>query len=195
MTRKRRIRTVAGLQRAWKASTRGSSRLYRRPYILQPALKCHLGRFEDLKTIEDDAARFQAFRRIPALEYELAAIDRSLTSEQRNTLAQRDRATRPRVRLTDDGQTLETIIFGILAQRNDPRRLRAKEYWRPLVDRLQLLELNPTVMPDPASAYGEKLEYDHDGGRRSLAPGQFENIVSRVRSRLTRVPTDRSRLS
>ena len=134
----------------------------------------------------DAAARYQAFRRLPALEFELAAVNGSLSPKQRESLAQRDRATRPRVRLTDDGQTLKTIISDILAESQDPWRQKAKQYWLPVIDRLRLLGLNPTLTTDPSNPFNEKLEYDCVGGRRSLTPGQFANIVSEIRRRLSR---------
>jgi hypothetical protein len=173
------------LQRAWNAENRKAARLYKRPYILRPALARHCDQFAQLQQIEDGAERYLAFRRLPALEYELKVVDGSLSAKQRESLAQQDRATRPRVRLTDDGQTLKTIIFDILTESQDPWRQKAKQYWLPVFHRLRLLGLNPTLTPDPSNPTNEKLEYDRIGGRRSLMPGQFANIVSEVRRRLT----------
>ena len=187
--RQRSIRTIAGLQRACNASNRRSARLYKRPYILQPALIRHLAQFDRLDRIVDPAARFQAFRIIPALEYDLEAVDATLTADQHESLAQRDRAMRPRNRLTEDGQTLETIIFNLLNQATDPWRQKAKQYWLPVFYRLRLLGLNPTFMTDPVRGSEEWLEYDgRSGARRSLTRGQFENIVSKVRRRFSRGP-------
>jgi hypothetical protein len=183
---KKSIKTLAGLQRALNARNRELAPLYKRPYILQPALTRHLDQFEQLEQIEDAAARYQAFRRLPALEYELAAVNGSLTPKQRESLAQRDRATRPRVRLTDDGETLKTIIFDILTESQDPWRQKAKQYWLPVIDRLRQLGRNPTLTPDPSNPANENLEYDRIGGRRSLRQGQFANIVSEVRRCLSR---------
>jgi hypothetical protein len=184
--RKKPIKSIAGLQRAWNAENRKSGRLYRRPYILRPALARHLEQFEQLDQISDPAARYQAFRRLPALESELAAVYAGLTPKQRESLAQQDRAAHPRVRLTDDGQTLKTIIFDILTESQDPWQQKAKEYWLPMFDRLRQLGRNPTLTPDPSNPANEKLEYDCLGGRRSLRPGQFANIVSKVRRLLSR---------
>jgi hypothetical protein len=183
---KKSIKTLAGLQRAWNARNRELAPLYKRPYILQPALSRHLDQFEQLEQIEDAAARYQAFRRLPALEFDLAAVNASLSPKERESLAQRDRATHPRVRLTDDGQTLKTIISYILAESQDPWRQKAKQYWLPVIDRLRLLGLNPTLTTDPSNPFNERLEYDCAGGRRSLTPGQFANIVSEIRRRLSR---------
>jgi hypothetical protein len=183
---KKSIKTLAGLQRAWNARNRELAPLYKRLYILQPALSRHLDKFEQLEQIEDAAARYQAFRCLPALEFDLAAVNASLSPKERESLAQRDRATRPRVRLTDDGQTLKTIISYILAESQDPWRQKAKQYWLPVIDRLRLLGLNPTLTTDPSNPFNERLEYDCAGGRRSLTPGQFANIVSEIRRRLSR---------
>jgi hypothetical protein len=184
--KKRSIKTLAGLQRAWNARNRKSALLYERPYLLGPALARHLDQFGRLEQIDDPAERYQAFRHLPALEFELEAVNGSFTPKQRESLAQRDRATRPRVRLTDDGQTLKTIIFDILTESQDPWRQKAKQYWLSVFGRLRLLSLNPTLTTDPSNPFNERLEYDCAGGRRSLTPGQFANIVSEIRRRLSR---------
>lgn len=183
---KKLIKSIAGLQRAWNTENRKAARLYRRPYILRPALARHCDQLAQLQRIEDGAARYLAFRRLPALEYELQAVNESLSAEQRESLAQRDRATRSRVRLTDDGQTLKSIISYIVAESQGPWRLKAKQYWLPVMDRLRLLGLNPTLTTDLSNPFNERLEYDCAGGRRSLTAGQFANIVSEIRRRLSR---------
>jgi hypothetical protein len=183
---KKPIKSIAGLQRAWNAEKRKADRLYKRPYILRPALARHRDQLAQLQLIEDGAARYLAFRRLPALEYELQAVNQGLSAKQRESLAQQDRATRPRVRLTHDGQTLKTIISYILAESQDPWRQKAKQYWLPVIERLRLLGLNPTLTTDPSNPFNERLEYDCAGGRRSLTPGQFANIVSEIRRRLSR---------
>lgn len=76
----RPIKSIAGLQRAWNARNRRTARLYKRPYILRPALRRHLDQFERLEQIQDSAARYEAFRRLPALEFELATVDAALTA-------------------------------------------------------------------------------------------------------------------
>jgi hypothetical protein len=182
---KKPIKSVAGLQRAWNAENKKAARLYKRPYILLPALARHLDQFKELEQLEDVAARYQAFRRLPALESVLAAVNGSLTPKQRESLAQQDRARRPRVRLTDDGRTLETIVFALLSGTDDPWRHKAKQYWSLMIDRLHQLGLNPTSITDPDDPSVEKLQYGFGDKRRSLTLGQFENIVSKVRGRLS----------
>jgi hypothetical protein len=183
--KKRSIKTAAGLRRAWEAIRRRSARFYERPYIVQPALAKHLDRFEKLKAIDDEGARFQAFRLIPSLEFELEAVDAILTPAERKSLAQGDRARHPRVRLTEDGRTLEGIIHEVLSRVEDPWRQKAKQYWLPLIYCLQQRGLKPSLFSYPDHPSNEKLEYDFGGGRRSLTLRQFENIVSRVRRRLS----------
>ena len=85
---KKPIKSIAGLQRAWNAENKKAARLYGRPYILLPALARHLNQFKELEQIEDVAARYQAFRRLPTLESDLAAVNASLTPKQRESLAQ-----------------------------------------------------------------------------------------------------------
>jgi hypothetical protein len=183
---RRLIKSIAGLQRAWKANNRRTAALYKRPYILRPALAKHFDEFERLDQIDDDVKRYQAFRSLPALEFELEAIYAGLTPRQLKSLAQQDRAKRPRVHLTRNGHTLQTIIVEILMRVEDPWRQKAKQYWRPMVDRLQELGLNPVVRPDTVHQPNETLEYGYEGMRRSLTPRQFENIVSKVRRCLSR---------
>jgi hypothetical protein len=182
---KKPIKSIAGLQRALNAENKKAALLYRRPYILLPALARHLDQFKELEQIEDVAARYQAFRRLPALESELAAVNGSLTPKQRESLAQQDRARRPRVRLTDDGQTLETIIFALLNGTEDPWRQKAKQYWSLVIDRLHQLGLNPTSITDPDNPSIETLEYGFGDKHRSLKLRQFENIVSKARGRIS----------
>jgi hypothetical protein len=180
------VRTIAGLQRAWNSRNRRMAKLYRQPYILQPALAPYREAYERLETIEDASERYQAFRRAPSLEHKLERINAGLSRQHRFSLAQQDRAMHPRVRLTKDGQTAETIIFELLHRLEDPWRQKAKEYWRPMIDRLRQLGLNPTVLPSPARPSNERLEYDCGERRQSLTLGRFQNIVSRVRRSLPR---------
>jgi hypothetical protein len=119
---------------------------------------------------------------VPSLEFELTAVDSALTPKQRQSLAQRDRATRPLGRLTEDGQTLETIIVALLNQVNDHWRQTAKQYWLPVFDRLRQLGLNPTLMTDPTRPFYQKLEYDRGGGRRSLTPSLRLRLVEERRT-------------
>jgi hypothetical protein len=183
---RRSIKTIAGLQRAWDARNTRFARLYKRPYILHPALARHLERFDRLEQINDADARYQEFRKLPSLESELETVDGGLTPKQRESLAQQDRAMRPRARLTEDGQTLESVVSALLNRVDDPRRRKAKEYWIPMVERLRQLGLNPTLVPDPSHLPAEKLEYDGGDGRRSLSLGHFENMVSKARKRFAR---------
>jgi hypothetical protein len=175
---KRRIRTIAGLQRAWNARNVRSARFYKRPYTLQPALARHLDRFKHLEQIKDPDARYQAFRQLPSLEFELEAVNGSFTPKQRESLAQRDRATRPRGRLTEDGQTLEAIVFALLAQVDDPWLLKAKQYWTPTIERLRQLGLNPTLGPDLVTMAIDWTSAPH--ARPSPASGDDRRALPRV---------------
>ena len=178
MTRK--VRTLADLQRLCNATYKRPGRLYGQPYILQPALGRNLARFDELNLINDPEKRYQAFRPIPSLEYDLEAIHASLGPEKRKSLAQQGRAKHRRVRITKDGATLETIIRGLLGTALNPGKLKAKQYWPRLVS-LDQLGLNPTMVPDPADPSREKIEYYCNKKRRTLSFGQFQNIVSKLR--------------
>jgi hypothetical protein len=183
--KKRAIRTIAGLQRVWDAHTKRFGRLYRQPYILAPALARNLARFDELERIADPGERFIAFRHIPPLEYDLKAEYDGLTPEHRRSLAQQGRARHRRTILTEDGLRLPEIIFNLLQSEKDPWALKAKQYWGLLIDRLRANGLNPTVVPQGLA--GEKLEYEAGGKRRSLSSGQFHNLISRERKRLSRL--------
>jgi hypothetical protein len=184
---KRRIRTIAGLQRTFNARNKQSAKLYLRPHLLRPALERHLDRLNEVQQIEDAAVRFEAFRRLPALEYELEIINAGLAPRERLSRAQRDRAARPRVRLTENGATMKMVIFDLVRQDGGKRQRKAKEYWLPLCSRLRELGLNPRLTTDRRRPAREILEYEHRGKRRSLTLAQFANIVSSVRRRLATV--------
>ena len=180
------VKSIDGLQRAWNARNKRMTKLYRPRYILQPALAPYLEPYERLKTIKDTGERCKAFRQAPSLENELERVHASLNAQQRVSLAQQDRARHTRVRLTEDGQTIETIVFELLHWTDDPWRQKAKEYWQPMIHRLRQLGLNPAVLLDPSHPSNEKLEYDCGGRRKSLTHAHFGNIVSRVRQRFPR---------
>lgn len=180
---KRRIRTLAGLRRASRAFHGRLRKHYERPYVLQPALARNLARFDVLQSIEDPATRFEAFRQIPALEFDLEAVWSDLTGEERESLAQQDRASHPRVALTSKGETLRDIIRGLLLERSAERQLKAKQYWPLMLERLAGLGLTPFVTPHPAHPDRERIQYFIGTKRRFLTIGQFVNIVSEIRRR------------
>jgi hypothetical protein len=178
---KRKVKTLAGLQRVYNATNNRLSRLYTQQYVLQPALARYVARFDELDRLDDPAARFQAFRLIPSLEYDLEAIHASLGPEKRKSLAQQGRAKHRRVRITKDGATLETIIHSLLGTTSNPWKLKAKQYWPRLISQLDQLGLNPTIVPDPADPARENIDYYCNKERRTLSFGQFQNIVSKLR--------------
>lgn len=182
------IRTIAGLQRFHDARNRRTAKLYRRPYLLRPALERYLDQFELLKTIGDEQERYQAFCLIRSLEYELEIINSGFAAEEHQSLAQRERAKHPRIRLTAGGHTLEMIILELMTQVEHPWRRKAKQYWVPMINRLNQLGLNPTLLSDRVHPLNEKLQYGDSAKPRSLTLGQFENIVSKVRRRFPREP-------
>jgi hypothetical protein len=181
---RRSIKTLAGLHRVCDASRRSAARLYARRYILEPALVRNLARFEELKHIEDPGARFEAFRQIPALEFDLEAVHSNLTPTQRTSLAQQDRAKHPRIQLAADGTNLETIVAELLAQDADPWRLKAKQYWPKLIECLSQMGLAPSSVRDPKCPTYERIQYFVGGKRRYLTMGHFANLVSKTRGRL-----------
>lgn len=185
---KRPIRTVAGIERASRANQRRAARYCERPYVLQAALARNLARFDALERIADPSARFEAFRQIPALEFDLDAVWSGFSEAERKSLAQQDRARHPRAHLTRDGSGLETLIGDLLKHEGDPWKLKAKQYWPQLLDRLRAMGLNPSQAPDPKYPDRERIEYRHAAGRRHLTIGQFLNLVSKVRRGIPKLP-------
>jgi hypothetical protein len=178
---RRRIRTLAGLQRAFNAKNKRLNRFYGQPYILGPALARNLARYDELNRLDNPSDRFKAFRLIPALEYDLDAINATLTRKERTSFAQRYRARYTRVRLTKDGATITDLVREVVLDPRNPEGFKAKEYWAPFVESLGRRGLNPTFANDPVSPQMECVEYDARGARRRLGRRQFENIVSKIR--------------
>jgi hypothetical protein len=179
---KRRIRTIADLQRALDLANRRSARLYGRPYVLGPALTRNLARFNVLQTIDDAAARFEAFRQIPALEADLKDVWSGLSASERESLAQQDRARHPRIRLTPDGLNLEAIIRDLVKAQSDPWKPKAKQYWLMLIDRLSQMGFKPSSpLGGSRRPLREQIHYSVDGKTRPLSEGQFGNLLSDVR--------------
>jgi hypothetical protein len=175
---KRSIRTIEGIRRAADIQKRRRLRLYSRPYVLQEAIARNLARFESVRRIEDPDERFAAFKAIPALEFDAEGVDSELSPAQRLSLAQQDRARRPRARLSASDITLLSIIVGVL-ERFGARHPRAKELWIPAIDELRTLGLNPTLVDQEQEA----IEYDFRGGRRTLSAGHFANLVTKAKRR------------
>lgn len=177
-----RIRTIAGLQRTLDANNRRMAVLYRRPYILEKAVATYAARFEQLVEIQDDAARFSAFRALPALEADLDAIDKDLTPKSRLSLAQQDRAKHHRAILTESGERIEDIIFAVLEEDPAFAQKKAQQFFIPVFNRLEKLGLQPLRVTDPDKPGRERIEYQFGQVRRSLSQGQLANYISRWRA-------------
>lgn len=180
----RAIRSIKGLQRRWDALNARMARLYRKPYVMEPALEAHLRKFEPLARISDRHDHYAEFQRLPSLEQELLIADRKFSAQQRTSLAQRDRARRCRSIVTSDGVSLDGVIRKILG--NQPRAKRAKEYWEPFIDCLDARGLTPIVTASQDNAAGETVEYGQPGRRRQLGCRQFQNRISAIRRSFSR---------
>jgi hypothetical protein len=185
MGQMRVVRSIAGLQRLWDAHNNRYAHLYGRRYILAPAAADYAQRFHGLEDIEDDQARFEAFRRIPSIETDLEAIDRSLSPKDRLSLAQQDRARHSRQRVGPKGQSLESVALEVLSQSANPWKLKAKQFWQPFIDHLRKLGLDPIVIFDAEDPSLETIHYG-PARKRTLSRGQFENIVGRARKQFPR---------
>jgi hypothetical protein len=183
----RAIKTIAGLQRVIDANNKRLSRFYDQDYVLAPALARNLARFDELNRIEDPSERFAQFRLIPALEYDLDAVDVGLTPSQRTSFAQQARARHPRTRLNRNGLTIMSLIREVVLKPQNPKNFKAKQYWKPFLESLARHDLNPKVRSDLVRPWIECVEYDACGSRRRLGRRQFENIVSKIRRALLRL--------
>ena len=94
--------------------------------------------------------------------------------------AQRQRAQRPRVKVTDDGQTIRQIVEQ-LARNPEYKEETAPELWRRFYAALDELGLDPKEV-----MYSERTpgyEYTFRGIRRKMSYRQFANNVSVSRVR------------
>lgn len=173
------------------ARNRRAAELRQREYLVKLALVSHLQQFEALQTISDPEKRYDAFRRASNLEAELEKVNASLTKQQRASLAQRDRAQKPRTRVTNDGPQLREIIADLMPP--NPWEHSAKAYWLTFLERLKAMDLKPTTFASPHDRSKESVEYGPFDQRRLLSRRRFENIVSNIRHKSRE--TDMRRLS
>jgi hypothetical protein len=178
---KRRIRTIAGLQRSLNAHNRLMAAHYRRRYVFDKAIAIYATRLDQLAEIDDEAEHFLAFRNLPAFEADLDAIYRDMPPETRLSRSQQDRAKHPRAVLTKTGDRIEDVVRTLLEGNGDPWRKKAKQFWQPLLVRLRQLGLKPSVIRHPGRPARERIEYQFGAKRRSLSEGQLANIISKLR--------------
>jgi hypothetical protein len=99
--------------------------------------------------------------------------------------AQSRRAKKPRGKITSYGETLGQLIER-LALQPQYRSDAAKELWPRFFCLLEMKELHPEEVADPASLTKYAYEYDLDEGRKRITFGRFANIVSRARTAKSR---------
>lgn len=87
---------------------------------------------------------------------------------------QRERARKPRAKVSDDGDTVSDILSQMMANA-EFQSLSAKEAWAAFIGKLDLLNLNPTDTDDGCA-------YDTpDGKRRKMGFRTFQNRWSKAR--------------
>lgn len=89
--------------------------------------------------------------------------------------AQRDKATRRRGKVSDDGETIGDII-GKLALSREHGEEGANGLWPLFYAKLEDLELEPRE-----DAEGAFIEYDFKDSRKKITRGHFSNVVSKHR--------------
>jgi hypothetical protein len=94
--------------------------------------------------------------------------------------AQRDRARKPRGKVTVDGKTITRVITE-LALKPEYREERAKGLWRHFHAELDRLELDPEEKDDSANSENSSYEYDFGNGRKLISYRRLANIVSNCR--------------
>jgi hypothetical protein len=98
----------------------------------------------------------------------------------RHQEAQRQRAQRFRVKVTEDGQTIRQVAEQ-LARKLEYREESAPQLWRHFYAELDELGLDPeeVTCSDPRKGY---YKYMYRDKRRKITYGQFANLVSAVRT-------------
>lgn len=95
---------------------------------------------------------------------------------------QRERAKKPRRRVSDDGKTISGVI-GRMALSREHEEESANELWPRFYGELDHLKLNPSEVNYPTDPKKSAYEYDDaKGERRSISFGQFANVVSDYRT-------------
>jgi hypothetical protein len=104
-----------------------------------------------------------------------------VTMGLRHQEAQRQRAQRSRVKVTEDGQTVRQVVEE-LARKPEHQQDSAPQLWRHFFAKLDQLGLDPSEVtcPDPAKTY---YQYFYRDKRRKMTYGRFANLVSALRTR------------
>jgi hypothetical protein len=94
---------------------------------------------------------------------------------------QSDKASKPRGKVSDDGETIGDIIGKIAV--NAPKE-SAKELWTRFYGELDRLNLDPREVNHPTDLKKSVIEYnDAKSKRRKITFGQFAKVVSTFRTR------------
>jgi hypothetical protein len=94
--------------------------------------------------------------------------------------AQSKRAKNPRGKVTSGGATIGQLIES-LALQPQHRSDTARELWDHFYCLLEMQELYPKEVADPASPTKHAYEYDFGEGRKKVTFRRFANVVSRAR--------------
>jgi hypothetical protein len=150
-------------------------------YIIDFALRREARKTGFVKLATSNAERIERLRTQVSFECEVkdATEDLSLLPI---ILAQRDRAKKPRVKLTEEGRSIRDVIKDI-ALHSEHRDKYAKELWPHFFAKLEQLDLEPTER-DSAETGSHKWAYSYNlnGKPRSITYSHFANIVSACRS-------------
>lgn len=93
--------------------------------------------------------------------------------------AQRRRAQRSRVKVTEDGQTIKQVVERFV-RKPEHREEGAPELWSPFFSELDQLELDPEEVTH-SDLRKRHYEYAFGDKRRKISYGQFANLVSALR--------------
>lgn len=93
---------------------------------------------------------------------------------------QSDNASKPRGKVSDDGETIAGIISRLAFEEPEES---ARELWPRFFSELDRLKLNPKEVDHPTDPKKSAYEYDDaKGGRRRATFGQFAKVVSAFRT-------------
>jgi hypothetical protein len=104
-------------------------------------------------------------------------IAHAATAGLKHREAQRRRAQRPRVKVTDDGQTIGQMVEQLI-RNPEHKDETARELWPQFYAALDKLGLDPQEVP-----YSDTYKYTFGKKQRKMSYRQFANIVSASRAR------------
>jgi hypothetical protein len=167
-------------RRFWEKRLANINALCIEPYLLKIVAKREAEKARSVHLAMNEATRIERIRNQKPFESELEIVADEFASLP-IVEAQRQRAKKPRGKVTHEGITLDQVIE-MLVCKPEYRNFSAPELWPHLFSELEDLELDPTDInsTDPKkSAYS----YDFKSKRKAITYGRFANLISKYRKK------------